>query len=278
MIFDVAYLIWHLSQYTVLEPGDLINTGTPQGVALSGRFPYLAAGDVVEIEIDGLGRQRSVVEGRCMIITAVDTYDIRFPTSRELDGSDAMNPDPDYSAAYVVLRTDSGAGRARLHLHHRPGQRGVPGRDRRAGPVRRRPVRCDDLGEFAKRLTHDSQLRWLGPEKGVMHLAAAAVINAAWDLAGKVAGKPVWRLLSEMSPEQLVDLVDWRYLTDALTPDEALDILARGRARPGRADRASSSGAATRRTPPRRAGSATTTPSWSGWPSRRSPTATARSS
>jgi L-fuconate dehydratase len=93
----------------------------------------------------------------------------------------------------------------------------------------------DDLGEFAKRLTHDSQLRWLGPEKGVIHLATAAVVNAAWDLTAKVAGKPVWRLLAEMSPEQLVDLVDWRYLTDALTPAEALDILRA--AQPGRAAR-----------------------------------------
>jgi L-fuconate dehydratase len=93
----------------------------------------------------------------------------------------------------------------------------------------------DDLGEFARRLTHDSQIRWLGPEKGVMHLAAAALINAAWDLAGKRAGKPVWRLLCDMSPEQIVDLIDWRYLSDALTPAEALELLRA--ARPGRDER-----------------------------------------
>jgi L-fuconate dehydratase len=93
----------------------------------------------------------------------------------------------------------------------------------------------DDLGEFAKRLTHDSQTRWLGPEKGVMHLATAAIVNAAWDLAAKVAGKPVWRLLSDLTPQQIVELVDWRYMTDALTPSEALDILKA--AEPGRAER-----------------------------------------
>lgn len=169
-----------------------------------------------------------------MRITAVDTYDIRFPTSRELDGSDAMNPDPDYSAAYVVLRTDTGSdGHGFTFTIGRGNEVCRAAIEALAPFVLGRPV--DDLGEFAKRLTHDSQLRWLGPEKGVMHLAAAALINAAWDLAAKVAGQPVWRLLSRMSPEQLVDLVDWRYLTDALTPAEALDLLQA--AQPGRAER-----------------------------------------
>ncbi|HEY3504923.1 MAG TPA: enolase C-terminal domain-like protein [Actinocatenispora sp.] len=163
-------------------------------------------------------------------ITAVDTEDIRFPTSRELDGSDAMNPDPDYSAAYVVLRTDDPAV---------PDGHGFTFTIGRGNDVVCAAIRAlaplvlgsdvdslvADLGEFGRRLTHDSQFRWLGPEKGVMHLAAAAIINAAWDLAGKLAGRPVWRLLSDMTPEQIVDLVDWRYLTDALTPDEALDLL-----------------------------------------------------
>jgi L-fuconate dehydratase len=172
-----------------------------------------------------------------MIITAVDTYDIRFPTSRDLDGSDAMNPDPDYSAAYVVLRTGSGVdGHGFTFTIGRGNEVCRAAIEALAPMVIGRPA--DDLAEFAKRLTHDSQLRWLGPEKGVMHLAAAAVINAAWDLAAKVAGKPLWRLLSEMSPEQLVDLVDWRYLTDALTPAEALDLLAA--AEPGRAERTES--------------------------------------
>ncbi|MFK3980764.1 L-fuconate dehydratase [Micromonospora sp. NPDC050397] len=169
-----------------------------------------------------------------MIVTGVETYDIRFPTSRELDGSDAMNPDPDYSAAYVVLHTDSGVdGHGFTFTIGRGNEVCRAAIDALVPFIVGQPV--DDLGEFARRLTHDSQLRWLGPEKGVIHLATAAVVNAAWDLAGRVAGKPVWRLLAEMTPEQIVDLVDWRYLTDALTRDEALEILRA--ALPGRAER-----------------------------------------
>jgi L-fuconate dehydratase len=169
-----------------------------------------------------------------MKITSVDTYDVRFPTSRELDGSDAMNPDPDYSAAYVVLRTDSGLeGHGFTFTIGRGNEVCRAAIEALAPMVTGRPV--DDLGEFARRLTHDSQIRWLGPEKGVMHLAAAALINAAWDLAAKAAGKPVWRLLTDMTPEQVVDLVDWRYLSDALTPDEALELLRA--VRPGREER-----------------------------------------
>jgi L-fuconate dehydratase len=92
-----------------------------------------------------------------------------------------------------------------------------------------------DLGAFARRLTYDSQLRWLGPEKGVMHMAIGAVVNAAWDMAARRAGKPVWQLIADMTPEQLVDLVDFRYISDALTPDEALTLLRD--AAPGRAER-----------------------------------------
>ncbi|MEW1585353.1 enolase C-terminal domain-like protein [Micromonospora vinacea] len=170
------------------------------------------------------------------VITSVDTYDVRFPTSRDLDGSDAMNPDPDYSAAYLVLSTDDG-----------PDGHGFTFTIGRGNDVCRTAIEAlvpyvvgvdpdtVDLGAFARSLTQDSQLRWLGPEKGVMHLAAAAVINAMWDLVAKRAGKPVWRYLADLSPEQIVDLVDWRYLTDALTPDEALEILRA--AEPGRADR-----------------------------------------
>jgi len=169
-----------------------------------------------------------------MRITAIDTHDLRFPTSRELDGSDAMNPDPDYSAAYVVLRTDTGVdGHGFTFTIGRGNEVCRAAIDALAPLV----IGTDpsDLGEFARRLTHDSQIRWLGPEKGVMHLAAAALINAAWDLAAKRAGKPVWRLLCDFSPEQIVDLVDWRYLSDALTPAEALDLLRA--ARPGRDER-----------------------------------------
>ncbi|MFG1893340.1 enolase C-terminal domain-like protein [Micromonospora zamorensis] len=170
------------------------------------------------------------------VITSVDTYDVRFPTSRDLDGSDAMNPDPDYSAAYLVLSTDDG-----------PDGHGFTFTIGRGNEVCRAAIEAlvpyvvgldpdtVDLGAFARSLTQDSQLRWLGPEKGVMHLATAAVINAMWDLVAKRAGKPVWRYLADLSPEQIVDLVDWRYLSDALTPDEALEILRA--AQPGRAQR-----------------------------------------
>jgi L-fuconate dehydratase len=174
-------------------------------------------------------------------ITEVDVHDIRFPTSEQLDGSDAMNPDPDYSAAYVVLRTDAPGGLAGHGLCFTIGR----GNDVVAAAIATlRPYVVGrtvdsvtgDLGGFYRLLTHDSQLRWLGPEKGVMHMAAGAVVNAAWDLAGRRAGRPVWELLAGMTPEEIVDLVDFRYLSDALTRDEALEILRR--AEPGRAARA----------------------------------------
>ncbi|GLY95297.1 L-fuconate dehydratase [Actinoplanes sp. NBRC 103695] len=170
---------------------------------------------------------------------SVDTYDIRFPTSRELDGSDAMNPDPDYSAAYVVLRTSEGD-------HEGHGFAFTIGRGNEvqtAAIAALRPYLAGrevdevlgDLGGFWRELVHDSQLRWLGPEKGVMHMAVSAVVNALWDLKAKRAGLPLWQLLARMTPEELVALVDFRYLTDALTPDEALGILRA--AQPGRAAR-----------------------------------------
>jgi L-fuconate dehydratase len=169
-----------------------------------------------------------------MKITAIDTYDVRFPTSRELDGSDAMNPDPDYSAAYVVLTADSGlSGYGFTFTIGRGNEICRAAVEALAPMVVGQSI--DDLGEFAKRLTHDSQIRWLGPEKGVVHLAAAALINAAWDLAATAAGKPVWQFLADLSPEQVVGLVDWRYLSDALDPTEAIDLL--HAARPGREER-----------------------------------------
>lgn len=170
-------------------------------------------------------------------ITAVDTYDIRFPTSRELDGSDAMNPDPDYSAAYVVLRTDSQEGVDGLEGHGftftigRGNEVQVAAIEALRGHVVGRSVDelCSDPGTLNRDLIGDSQLRWLGPEKGVMHMAIGAVMNAVWDLAAKRAGKPLWRLLADAEPEWIVRQIDFRYLTDALTPDEALTILRRGR-------------------------------------------------
>jgi L-fuconate dehydratase len=170
----------------------------------------------------------------------VDVHDVRFPTSDELDGSDAMNPSPDYSAAYVVLRTESADGLAGHALAFTTG----PGKELQiralevlAGGVGRRKVYdclCD-LGACSEDLVHDPHLRWLGPEKGVVHMAAGAVINAAWDLRAKRAGQPLWQHLARLEPEELVSLVDFRYLTDALTLREAVEILER--ARTGRAER-----------------------------------------
>ncbi|MBE1161065.1 enolase C-terminal domain-like protein [Dyella acidiphila] len=171
-------------------------------------------------------------------ITALDTYDVRFPTSRELDGSDAMNPDPDYSAAYVVMRTDqpslAGYGLAFTIGRGNDVQKAaIDALNHHVAGLDLDEV-IDDLGGFARRLIGDSQLRWLGPEKGVMHMAIGAVVNAAWDLAARAAGKPLWRFIADMTPEQIVATIDFRYLTDALTPEEALTMLhaaAAGKAR-----------------------------------------------
>ena len=165
-------------------------------------------------------------------IIALEAEDVRFPTSRGLIGSDAMNHDPDYSAVYVTLHSDDPSGLAGHALVFTIGRGNevqttavrtlsdlVVGRD--MGAV------LDDLGAFARDLTGDSHLRWLGPEKGVMHMAIGGVVNAAWDLAARRAGLPLWRFVAEMSPEQIVAAVDFRYLTDALTRDEALEILRR---------------------------------------------------
>ena len=167
-------------------------------------------------------------------ITRVDAYDIRFPTSRALDGSDAMNPDPDYSAAYVILRTDAPNGNALaghgLTFTIGRGNELCVAAARALAPlvvgVSLEEIRTDMAG-FWRRLTSESQLRWVGPEKGVLHLATAAVVNAVWDLWAKAEGKPLWKLLADMSPEALVACIDFRYITDALTPAQALEILRR---------------------------------------------------
>jgi L-fuconate dehydratase len=166
-------------------------------------------------------------------------FDVRFPTSHSLDGSDAMHPDPDYSAAYVILSTDH------------PGLEGhgltfTIGRGNEiccAAVEALRPLVIGaklgdityDMGAFWRRLTGDSQLRWIGPDKGAMHLATGAVVNALWDLWAKAQHKPVWRLVADMSPEELVRCIDFRYLTDVLTPAEALALLRK--AEPGKAAR-----------------------------------------
>jgi L-fuconate dehydratase len=176
-------------------------------------------------------------------IVAVDTRDVRFPTSLSLDGSDAMNPDPDYSAAYVSIRTDAAdenaglTGDAFVFTIGRGNDVQVAALDALRDHLIGQDVEAllADMGEASRRLIHDSQLRWLGPEKGVMHMAIGAVVNALWDLRAKRAGQPLWLHLSSLSPEELVSLVDFRYLTDALTPEEALAILRA--AEPGRAER-----------------------------------------
>ena len=163
-------------------------------------------------------------------ITDLETFDLRFPTSDSLDGSDAMNPDPDYSAAYVILKTD------REHEGH-----GLTFTIGRGNDICVAAISAmkhllvgieldwirEDMGRFWRHITGDSQLRWIGPDKGAMHLATGAVVNAVWDLWAKEAKKPVWQLVAEMTSEEIVKLIDFRYLTDAITPDEAMDILVR---------------------------------------------------
>jgi L-fuconate dehydratase len=161
-------------------------------------------------------------------ITGAVALDVRFPTSRDLSGSDAMNQAPDYSAAYVILKTDIGLeGHGLTFTIGRGNELCVAAIEALGYLVIGRTLEsfAEDMGAFWRHVTGDSQLRWVGPEKGVIHLATAAIVNAVWDLYAKSEGKPLWKLLSEMSPEELVRCVDFRYITDAITPDEALEIL-----------------------------------------------------
>ncbi len=161
-------------------------------------------------------------------ITKIMAQDVRFPTSRHLDGSDAMNPSPDYSAAYVTLETNGDVtGHGMTFTIGRGNEICVAAIEALAPLIDGRSIDglFADMGGLWKTITGDSQLRWVGPEKGVIHLAGAAILNAVWDLKAKVAGKPMWRLLCDMDADQLVGLVDWTYLRDALPPEEARDIL-----------------------------------------------------
>ncbi|MFE3176804.1 enolase C-terminal domain-like protein [Amycolatopsis sp. NPDC059090] len=161
-------------------------------------------------------------------IVAMEVRDVRFPTSRDLDGSDAMNPDPDYSAAYVELHTDAGPDGYGLAFTIGRGNDVQAAAIRALAPHvvgRDVPEDAEALGALSRALVGDSQFRWLGPEKGVAHMAIGAIVNAAWDLAARRAGLPLWKFASRMTPEELVSLVDFRYLSDALTEQEALDIL-----------------------------------------------------
>src|SRR5919109_4264242 len=162
-------------------------------------------------------------------ITDVVARDIRFPTSRQLDGSDAMNVG-DYSAAYVILRTDAGLeGHGLTFTNGRGNELCVGAIDALGHHLVGRTLESitESFCSFWRGLTQDKQLRWLGPEKGVLHMSTGAVVNAVWDLYAKHAGKPLWKLLADMTPEQLVGCLDFSYLTDVLTPDQALDILRR---------------------------------------------------
>jgi L-fuconate dehydratase len=183
-------------------------------------------------------------------ITGLDTIDVRFPTSRTLSGSDAMNVAPDYSAAYVIVRTDAPAPRGGELAGHGFAFTIGRGNDIQLAAIRAlepflagqdldaitgEPGDPAALGDLYRRLVSDSPLHWLGPACGVVHMATGAVLNACWDLAARRAGKPLWLLLASLSPGQLAGLVDFRYLADALTPEEAVRLLERGLA--GREER-----------------------------------------
>jgi L-fuconate dehydratase len=171
-------------------------------------------------------------------IVGVEARDIRFPTSRNLDGSDAMNPTPDYSAAYVTLNTTLGERGSSLVFTIGRGTDVQVAAVRALEPlVVGRSLRnvLDDMGAFSRSLVGDSPTRWLGPEKGIAHMAVGAVVNALWDLKARLAGRPLWKLLADMAPAELVDLVDFRYIDDALTREEALELLLA--AQDGRAQR-----------------------------------------
>jgi L-fuconate dehydratase len=163
-------------------------------------------------------------------IRAITVDDIRFPTSKHLDGSDAMNVDPDYSAAYVILHTDHPGnleGHGLTFTVGRGTEVVVAAIHLLAPAVVGRTLESitEHMGQFWRHITSDSQLRWIGPEKGVIHLATAAIVNAVWDLWAKVEDKPLWKLLVDLTPEQLVRCIDFRYITDALTPEDATSLL-----------------------------------------------------
>src|SRR5438876_349337 len=165
-------------------------------------------------------------------LTSFQAFDIRFPTSRTLAGSDAMHPDPDYSAAYIILHTDSPqqlTGHGLTFTIGRGTEICVAAINALAPLLIGRTLESltTNMAQFWRLLTEENQLRWLGPEKGVIHLATAAIVNAVWDLYAKFEHKPLWNLLVDMTPEQLVSCIDFRYIRDALTRYEALALLQR---------------------------------------------------
>ncbi|KAF7246309.1 Mitochondrial enolase superfamily member 1 [Varanus komodoensis] len=159
-------------------------------------------------------------------ITGLAVSDVRFPTSLSRHGSDAMHPDPDYSAAYVTIETDAPDGLRGYGLTFTLGK-GTEVVVSAVYVLAAHVVNKDldeiigDFRGFYRQLTSDGQLRWIGPEKGAVHLASAAILNAIWDLWAKQEGKPLWKLLVDMDPKQLLSCIDFRYITDALTEEEA---------------------------------------------------------
>ncbi len=164
-----------------------------------------------------------------LIITSIETKDIRFPTSKTLDGSDAMNPDPDYSAAYVILKTNDPSleGHGLTFTLGRGNELCVAAIESLSYLLKGKSLvkLTSDMAGFWRMITGDSQLRWLGPEKGVIHMATGALVNAVWDLYAKSEKKPLWKLLADMTPEQLTGCIDFTYITDAITPEEAIQML-----------------------------------------------------
>ena len=167
-----------------------------------------------------------------IVISGIEVKDIRFPTSKSMDGSDAMNSDPDYSAAYVILQTNHSEkfeGHGLTFTIGRGNELCVQAINSLSHLIIGKTLDSftADMGKFWRMITGDSQLRWLGPEKGVIHLATGAIVNAVWDLYAKLEGKPLWKLLADMSPEELVRCVDFTYITDVITPQEAINLLER---------------------------------------------------
>ena len=168
-----------------------------------------------------------------MKIRDLEILDLRFPTSLTADGTDAVHKDPDYSAAYVILHTDEGPAGHGFTFTIGRGNEVCAEAIRAFAPLvigRDLDEIAQDQAAFWHALAGDSQLRWLGPEKGVIHISMAAIVNAVWDLLARRAGKPVWKLLADMTPRDIVRCIDFQYITDALTPEEALAILERQRA------------------------------------------------
>jgi len=163
-------------------------------------------------------------------ITGIETFDVRFPTSKSLDGSDAMNQDPDYSGAYLRINTDAGVhGDSLVFTIGRGNEVQLKAIEILSEKVvgLNTSDALENIGDIARELSGDSQLRWLGPDYGVFHMGAGGVLNALWDLFAKERNVPLWKLLSDLTPQQVVSAIDFRYITDALTKQEALDILNR---------------------------------------------------